>query len=165
MSYPVLPPQIPACALRDEWSVRPINPLRRTEMDDGQIAVERRLSRLGGIQTLAWEMGGREFDLLVAFWQQDLNGGEAWFRAPVVEGSRTVARLMRFASDPPWQGTSPANGWFRFSFEAELRELPALSQAERIALEVALADGSAPGDFADQLEPIVAAFEELPTWH
>lgn len=164
MSYPSLPSQIPACALRDDWSMRPVNPLRRTEMDDGQIAVERRLSRLGGIQTLSWEMSGAQFDLLVAFWADDLNGGESWFRAPVVEGIRTVPRLMRFASDPPWQGISPANGWFRFSFEAELRDLPLLSMAERMALEAYLLDPSGLETFCDELEPIVTVLEELPTW-
>lgn len=165
MSYPTLPPQIPACALREDWSMRPVNPLRRTEMDDGNISVERRMSRLSGIQTLSWEMRGPQFDLLVAFWAEDLNGGESWFHAPVVEGIRTVPRLMRFSSDPPWQGTSPANGWFRFTFEAELRDVPLLSLSERMTLEAWLADPDGITAFNDALEPIVAVFEELPTWH
>ena len=164
MTYPTIPSQIPACALREDWSMRPVNPLRRTEMDDGHIAVERRMSRLSGIQTLSWEMQGPQFDLLVAFWAEDLNGGESWFHAPVVEGTRTVPRLMRFASDPPWQGTSPANGWFRFTFEAELRDVPVLALAERMALECWLAEPEVLWLFNAALEPIVAAFEDLPTW-
>jgi hypothetical protein len=152
-------------ALRQDWSMRPVNPLRRTEMDDGMIAVERRMSRLSGIQTLSWEMSGAQFDLLVAFWAEDLNGGESWFQAPVVEGTRTVPRLVRFAADPPWQGTSPAGGWFRFAFEAELRDIPLLSLSERMALEAYIADPAGIEAFCDALEPIVEVFEELPSWH
>lgn len=164
MTIPVLPSVIPACALRPDWSVSPVDPLRREEMDDGYLTVTRRLSRLAGMQTLVWEMTGEAFDLLVAFWADDLDAGAKYFYCPVVEGSRTCMRMVRMSGNPPWQGSSPANGVYRFAFEAELREIPLLTFGERAATEAWLLAGQDVSGIIDGLTPIVTALEALPTW-
>jgi hypothetical protein len=166
MSYPILPRVVPACALRDDWSLSPVDPLRRTELDDGNFAVERRLHRLPGRQTLSWRMTGPQFDVLVAFWKRDLDGGVAWFQCPIVEGSRTELRLVRFSASPPWTGTSPANGIFRFSFEAELREIPHLNDDELMATIVSI-DAATPAELdglIQQLTTVVDDLEGLILW-
>lgn len=166
MIYPSLPAVIPACALRGEWMLAPVDPARRTEMDDGYVAVERRLSRLSGTQRLVWEMTGPALDLLIAFWADDLNGGTAWFTAPVIEGSRTELRLIRMTGgQPPWQATSVAGGVFRFAFDAEIRDLPLLSAAERMAVEQWLARDRDVTQLIADLTVITDRIEDLASWY
>lgn len=164
MSYPTLPLGLPACALREGWQVVADDALRRTDMDDGQVAVTRRFHRLRTVHSLSWELNGYQLDLALQFWADDLSAGAAWFHCPIVEGSRTRTQLVRFASSPPFTVTSPAPGVFRVAFEAELRDLPRLTSTERMALEVW---ASTPEDVADltaRLKALADTLEAIPQW-
>ena len=154
MSYPMLPVGFPACALRDDWQEQPIDPHRRTEMDDGAQAIERKLHRLRTIYTITWELSGLQYDQAKAFWADTLDAGKAWVYAPVVEGHQTALQLCQFVSNPPWTGVSPAPGIFQLSFELAVRDLPRLSATEAAAVEVYMA-------YRDEYDSIVARYSAL----
>lgn len=135
---PVWPSALPARVLRDGFGLQPQSPNRRTEMDDGAVAVTRRYARIRTVLSVRWEMSARQFEVFKDFWRKDLNGGAAWFDAPVFLGYVTVTRRVRFASDPPWQVTSPAAGIYFVNAELELADLPALTDSERTGFETDL---------------------------
>lgn len=163
MTYPTLPSVIPAGALRQPWGVTPIDPLRRTQLDDGAVALERKFSRLPGLYTIVFELSGPEFDIMMNFWQCDLNAGQSWFLCPIAEGMRERVQLVRMGPSP-WQGGSPANGVYHFSWQAEVRELPTLTQAERIAVDAWLQCERDVDELIIELNTLFPDIEEVPYW-
>lgn len=133
------PNALPARVLREGWSVRPVSPLRRTEMDDGAIAVTRRFARVRTVLPVRWEMTADQFEVFKDFWLRDLGAGQAWFDAPVFLGFAAVVKRVRFASaDPVWTAESPAPGIVFVAAELEMSDMPALTDAERAAFEANL---------------------------
>ncbi|WP_425092011.1 hypothetical protein [Tropicimonas sp. S265A] len=163
MSYPTLPAAIPALALRENWSSQPIDPLVRTDLDDGGTALERKFSRVPVLYSLAWRLDGGQYDLFMDFWLRDLDAGRHWFLCPIVEGLRERMQVVRIFGEPPRAG-SPANGIFEVSFQAELRELEGLNFAERIALDAWIVSDRDVTDLIADLTPVVAALEAMPRW-
>lgn len=159
MTVPTLPAGVPGLALRDAWSVQPDDPLRRTQMDDGQVAVERRFHRLRAIYGVAWELTAAQYDLVQVWWADILDAGQSWFLAPVVEGLRTELRQVRFVA--PFGVTSPACGIFVLQGEVELADLPRLSAAQRMALELWLDRAGDVQSIIDRLSAINAILDQM----
>lgn len=159
-----LPGYLPQCSLRTDWTLSPINPNRRTEMDDGETAVSRRFSRIGGTMGMGWELDGAQFAVAQDFWARDLNGGASWFLAPVFLGLEPVIAQCRFSSDPPWTASSPKNGVIKMTFELDIRELTVLSPAQRMALNIWLDAREDIDGVTAALKRISTALEDLPQW-
>ena len=128
------------------------------------ISVERRHHRVRTVISVKWRLTAAQFELLRDFWARDLNDGAAWFDGPVFEGLRTRVHACRFASDPPFTPSSPANGVLTVTAELELREMPRITQAERIAIDTHIACGGDLTDVNAALAELVTNLEELPQW-
>lgn len=163
MTYPMLPSGIKACALREQWSMQPIDPLRRTDLDDGGVAVERKFHRLPALYTIRFELNGFQYDLMVDFWARDLNAGASWFLCPIAEGSRERLQVVRMHGEP-FRATAPANGVFAYEWTCEVRDLPRMSDAERIALNIWLEQEDQVADLLIELPPLIAKLEAVPEW-
>lgn len=163
MSYPSLPPVIKACTLREPWSLAPVDPLRRTPMDDGATAVERKFSRLPGIYSIVFEVDGAQYDVLVDFWRRELDAGANWFYCPIVEGMRERVQVVRMF-DGPFQATSPAQGVFRYTWQAEVKDIPALTQGERIAVDTWLLSDRDIDDVTAALAPVEGKLAQVLAW-
>lgn len=83
MTLITLPAYLPQYSLRNGWSRVPVSPHKRTEMDDGEIAVARRFARTRGLEQMTWELDQYQFDIATHFWEVDLNAGGDWFLAPL----------------------------------------------------------------------------------
>lgn len=162
MSVPTLPPGVPGLALRDGWGVSPIDPLRRTDMDDGAVALERRFHLVRTLYAIAWELNAAQFDLVQVWWADVLDGGTKWFLAPVVEGLRSEARQVRFTKPPAI--TSPACGIYLLTGEVETADLPRMTPAERMATEVWLTRAGDVQSIIDQLTAINAVLDGMEPW-
>ncbi len=164
MTYPVLPPALPGLALRDDWTLTPDDPHRRTEMDDGAVAVTRKNALLRAVYAVSWDLSALEYDAAVAFWADELNAGQSWFIAPVVMGRGNTPQRVRFASTPPWTATSPANGRFQLTFELEVKDLPRLTSAQRIAIYEYLDPGIDVAEVTGRIAALNAILDGMATW-
>lgn len=164
-TLPAFPAFLPLKVLRDSWSMVPDSPLRRTEMDDGAIAVERRFARVRTVVSVGWDFDGAGFELFRHWWLHDLDAGARWFQAPVFEGLGETTRSARFASNPPWQATSPVNGVLTVTFQLELLDLPVITAQERTVLEIARTDPQEVPAIAALMTEIVAKLGGTPQWH
>lgn len=139
MSVPVWIEGLPANVLTEGWGVRPEAPLRRTEMDDGGVAVTRRLHRTRTVLPVRWEMTDTQWRVFLDFWLVDLAGGQAWFDCPLTLGRSIQTLRVRFVqTSPPFQVTTPAPGYKDVATELEINDLPALAPATRAAFEAQL---------------------------
>lgn len=130
------PAGMPGKLLRDGWGMTPQSPLKRTEMDDGSVAVTRRFHRVRTTFQVRWDMTPVQFEVFKDFWLRDLDGGRAWFDAPVFTGTAEETLTVRFARiDPPWEAVSPRPGLIEVRAELEIADLPALSDEDRATLE------------------------------
>lgn len=142
----------------------PKSPNRRTEMDDGAIAVTARHSRVRTVIMVRWRLTPAQYELLGDFWERDLSKGTAWFSAPVFEGLRVRHHDARFAAEDPFTSSSPLSGVFEVATELELRERPRLTQAERIAIDTSLRHPEDMTDIVAAMSAIADRHEELPSW-
>lgn len=163
MSYPSLPDVIKACTLREPWSLSPVDPLSRTPMDDGATAVERKFSRLPGIYSIVFEIDGAQYDILVDFWRRELDAGANWFYCPITEGMRERVQLVRMF-EGPFRAASPFPGIFSYSWQAEVRDIPALTQGERIAVDSWLQSGREIDDLIAALSPLPGKMAQVIAW-
>lgn len=137
----------------------PDDPARRTEMDDGAVAVRRRFHRLRTIIGLSWDLTPHQFALFKAFWALDLDAGTGWFEAPVFDGDCTAVRRLRFAASPPWRASQPVNGRLQVASEVELADLPVYTGNDRLSLEI---DGVMAGGLAGIQSDLEEALALLP---
>ncbi len=164
MSLITLPPYLPQCSLRADWSMTPVSPNKRTEMDDGETAVQQRFARTQSRVQMGWELDAHQFDIAVHFWQVDLRAGRSWFLCPASTGRGTILTQSRFAADPPWTVTSPHNGIFKLAFELELREMPILTTEERMAFNIYVEERGEIEGITASLQEVITALEGLPQW-
>lgn len=150
-----LPSALPGLVLRDPWSMVPSDVLRRTEMDDGQIAVSRKLDQIRTVYSIAWELDAVQYDLFVAWYADGLDAGRLWFGAPVVEGTRTRSAKMRWTKPPA--ATSLACGTFVIAGDVEIADLPRVDPARRMALTVWYARSGDVQSVIDSMQTILDA--------
>lgn len=133
---PKWPCAVPCCILREQWALEPRDPNRRTEMDDGQIDVRRRLSRIPMEIGGAWDLAAEQVSVFRAWWTSDLDAGSAWFTGLVFDGHCTTEQRLRFVGgSPPWRISSPQNGRFILTARLEVLDLPVLDTDVREAVE------------------------------
>ena len=163
-----LPPSLPQCSLRSGWSLSPVDPNRRTELDDGDIAVERSLSRTRTIVGMLWELSPPQKEVALDFWQRDLHAGQAWFMAPVSVGTCVRILSCQFHvggnQEPPFVVTSPQNGVFHMQFQLATRELPVLTPNQRMAFDLYIEQRSEIEGLTSKLQEVIDAVEALGTW-
>lgn len=163
-AVPVWPCALPCCVLRGAWGMEPVSPNRATEMDDGSVAVTRKLALIRTLTDVGWETNPTEFEIFKAWWRGDLDAGRLWFDGPSYEGGGcTEWRRLRFAAGetPPWRVTQPSNGRLLIAARLEIADLPVISPEDRESLEVeARYVGGVAGLEAD-LSDLIAEFHEL----
>lgn len=165
MGYPLLPVSLPGFILRSNWNAHPSDPNRRTEMDDGSMAVVRKLNRIRGFQSVTWTLSAAQYDVAVDFWARDLDAGSKWFMVPFVEGMRNRLQVCRFmGGEQPWRASSPANGVFHLSFELEARALPQLTLTERMAVDLYLELAGDTDDIVARMAAINVDLAGLSPW-
>lgn len=151
-ALPLWPCALPACVLRDAWSMEPQESNRRTEMDSGRVVVAPKVSRVRTETPVAWRLTPDQFEIFKGFWSRDLEAGRLWFEGPLFDGRRTTTRRLRFAR--LWRAAMPAPGFIRVEAALETADLPQASAADQEALAVKTLVGDVEG-FAAELEEIV----------
>lgn len=159
MAVPVFPCALPCRMLREQWSMEPRDPNRRTEMDDGTMAVRRKLHRIPVEIGVGWEMDRRQVGVFKAWWKTDLDGGVLWFDGPVFDGVCAGSARLRFVDgDPPWRITQPQNGRFLVVAKVEIKDLDVWDADEREAAEIDILYPTGASGLEDDLQ---SAIEEL----
>jgi hypothetical protein len=156
-----LPESLALVPLRSDWSESPVDPHRRTPMDDGEIAVTRKLTRIPSVQSVTWELSRAQMQLWRDFWAKDLDGGANWFEAIVVDGYRNSRRACRPSGETPWTAVSPAGGIYMVTLQLELREIASMSSAERIAFDAFVSCNSDVVSITARLAAINIALSEV----
>lgn len=130
-----LPESLRVVPLRVGWQETPVDPHRRTQMDDGQVAVTRKLTRIPVLQSVTWELSAVQLELWRDFWINDLDAGSNWFYALVVDGVRNTLRACRLGGDTPYTAVSNFSGFYEISLQLEIREVASLSASERMVFD------------------------------
>lgn len=164
-----LPASLPQCSLRSGWGMRPLDPNKRTDMDDGDVAVTRKFARTRTLHDMVWELSAVQKEIALDFWQRDLNAGASWFLCPVSVGTCTRLLQCQFhvdsgGSGSPFSVSSPKTGIFHMNFQLATKDLPLLTQTQRLAFDTYVTERGEVEGITAELIAIKTAIEELGSW-
>jgi hypothetical protein len=112
--------------LLEGYALKPKSRTVRTDMDSGTVRVRRRFTRSPVISPAVWTFSQREFGLFEWWFENEIDGGAAWFQGPAMNGTGRIQVQCRFidGNDGPYVATPIGGTLWRVSAQLEIDQMP-----------------------------------------
>ncbi|WP_058911870.1 hypothetical protein [Entomohabitans teleogrylli] len=113
------------CPLKDSFGLKPVSPLKTTQMSTGRRRQRRAYTFVPTETSIAWIFTDAQAQVFDAWFRDVLNDGVAWFNMPLLTPLGEKGYVCRFMDIP--EGPTPEGGmYWRYSAKIELFERPIL---------------------------------------
>ncbi len=109
-------------------TLKPVDPVARSEMEAGPARTRRRFTRTPTAYTLRFEFDRLEMDIFEGWHRHEINDGESWFDMAMPSGRGITVVSCRFTR--MWAATAIAQGNFAVSAEIEVQDRPVMGAVE-----------------------------------
>jgi len=112
------------CPLKDGFGLKPVTPLKSTQMTTGRRRQRRAYTSVPTETAIAWIFNDSQAQAFEAWVRDSLNDGQAWFNMPLLTPAGERDYVCRFTEDF-YEGPTPEGGmYWRYTARLELWERP-----------------------------------------
>ena len=111
------------CPLKDGFGLKPVSPLRRTNLTSGRARQRRVFTSTPSATDIQWLFDDKQAQVFEAWFRDVIKDGALWFNMPLLTPIGKKNYLCRFTDI--YEGPTPEGGlYWRFSANIELWERP-----------------------------------------
>lgn len=111
------------CPLKDSFGLKPVSPLRRTDLTSGRARQRRKYTSTPTVTDIQWIFDDKQSQVFEAWFRDALKDGAIWFNMPLLTPIGNKNYLCRFTDI--YEGPTPEGGiYWRYSAIIELWERP-----------------------------------------
>ena len=104
IEFPEWPKGLPIGQLTD-YSIQPVDPLQRVQLESGYTRVRRRYSATPDNVTISWVFTTQQAEIFEHFFAITLADGVRWFKMPILRPQGRLPHVVQFTGI--YQGPSP----------------------------------------------------------
>ena len=113
------------CALKENFGLQPISPIKRTTMTTGRSRQRRAYTSVPTETPVAWIFTDGQAQLFEAWFRDDIKDGALWFNMPLMTPLGSDDYVCRFVDI--YEGPAPEGGmYWRYTARLELWQRPIL---------------------------------------